>query len=573
MKAKYRLTAIIFFISIIPVVLLAGCSGKAKPNTLPQRTTVKPQTAAPAPAKPAADKSGQAGSTGLPDFHKDDINGDAGGNGQTDKDSASPFLEEALAATQEASADLDKGDVESALDKLDEAYSLLLEIDCSPDSPMAQDKSNLRILIAQKISQAYVRGKTPLVSVNNSIPLVENQWVQKEIKSFQTGERTFFIDAFKRSGLYRDMIISELKNAGLPEDLFWVPMIESWYKPRALSPARALGMWQFIRSTGYRYGLKQDKYVDERMDPLKSTRAAIRYLTELHGMFGDWTTALASYNCGEMYVLRAIRAQKADYLDNFWDVFNNLPYETARYVPRFIAAMLIMHDPAKYGFELPQPDPPVSCESFTMNSPVKLSAVSQKLGLDPVILVGLNPELRHDSTPNYAYDLRVPVGYAAKCSETIASLPTYVPPDVVFQGWYVVRQGDTLGAIARRYRTSVPAIVRLNNLKSSTMIHIGDKLRIPGMPTSDDGSATAAPVAAAAKPQASQAAPQTQTAMAATPGETVTYIVVQGDTLFDIARRYKTTVDKIKTENSLASDILDVGQKLTIRVGGASSRI
>ena len=235
------------------------------------------------------------------------------------------------------------------------------------------------------------------------------------------------MEAYKRSGLYRELITGELKKAGLPEELFWIPMIESWFKPRALSTARALGMWQFIRSTGYRYGLKQDKYVDERMDAVKSTQAAIRYLTELHRLFGDWTTALSAYNCGEMNVLRVIRAQKVDYLDNFWDLFNNLPYETARYVPRFIATLLIVQNPAKYGFDLPQPDPSLSYETVAMNTPIKLTSIAQKLELDQVLLVALNPELRHNSTPNYDYNLRVPVGYAERCKADLSSLPTLCP--------------------------------------------------------------------------------------------------------------------------------------------------
>ena len=121
------------------------------------------------------------------------------------------------------------------------------------------------------------------------------------------------------------------------------------FKPLALSSARALGLWQFIRTTGLNYDLNQDKYVDERRDPYKSTIAAIKYLDHLHSFFGDWTTALASYNCGEGYVQRMINSQNISYLDNFWDLFQRLPFQTARYVPRFIAVVLIIRDPAKYG--------------------------------------------------------------------------------------------------------------------------------------------------------------------------------------------------------------------------------
>jgi membrane-bound lytic murein transglycosylase D len=340
------------------------------------------------------------------------------------------------------------------------------------------------------------------------------------------------------------MILEDLRKEHLPEQLAWIPLIESAFRPRALSRARALGMWQFIRSTGYRYGLKQDKYVDERMDPVKATRAAIQYMMELHDMFGDWTSAIAAYNCGEAQVQKVMRSQKVEYFDSFWDIFANLPFETARHVPRFIATLLIVGDPGKYGFDLPTPDPPLQFETIQVNAAVKLATLSQNLGLDQAVLVSLNPELRHDSTPNYPYDLRVPDGYGEKCLACIASLPQYIPPDVVTDR-YTVRPGDNLGAIAQRYRTSVEALVRLNGLKSRTLIFPGQVLRVP----SRGGVETAAP------------------APAASAGEKVTYMVRGGDTLFQIAQSFKTTVDKIKADNGLSSDILFVGQKLVITAG------
>jgi membrane-bound lytic murein transglycosylase D len=462
----------------------------------------------------------------------------------TEKDAAS-LLEDAFAAYEEAQAALEREDTDGALAKLDEAYALLLRMAMAADSPLLQEKNDLRLLIAQRILKLSAFRTTLASSVNGSIPLVENQWVLREIKSFQTVERKAFEESYRRSGLYRDMILAELRRERLPEQLAWIPFIESAYKPRALSRARALGMWQFIRSTGYRYGLKQDKYIDERMDPVKATRAAIQYMIELHAMFGDWTTAIAAYNCGEAAVQRVIRAQKVNYFDSFWDIFANLPFETARHVPRFIATLLIVGDPGKYGFELPATDPPLAFETIKVNAAVRLATLSQNLGLDPAVLVGLNPELRHDSTPNYPYDLRVPAGYGEPCLASIASLPQYIPPDVVTDR-HTVRPGDTLGAIARRYRTSVDALKRLNGLRSN-LIRIGQVLRVPSR-----GGVEVPPAAPAAKP-----------------GETVIHIVRNGDNLFQIAKLYGTTVEKIKADNNLVSDILAVGQKLTIQAGPA----
>jgi membrane-bound lytic murein transglycosylase D len=461
----------------------------------------------------------------------------------TEKD-ASVLLEDAFASYEEAQAAIEREDMDRALAKLDEAYGFLLRMSLPPDSPLLQEKHDLRLLIAQRIQKISASRTTLASSVNGSIPLVENQWVQREIKSFQTVERAAFEDSYKRSGLYRSMILEDLRKEHLPEQLAWIPLIESAFRPRALSRARALGMWQFIRSTGYRYGLKQDKYVDERMDPVKATRAAIQYMMELHDMFGDWTSAIAAYNCGEAQVQKVMRSQKVEYFDSFWDIFANLPFETARHVPRFIATLLIVGDPGKYGFDLPTPDPPLQFETIQVNAAVKLATLSQNLGLDQAVLVSLNPELRHDSTPNYPYDLRVPDGYGEKCLACIASLPQYIPPDVVTDR-YTVRPGDNLGAIAQRYRTSVEALVRLNGLKSRTLIFPGQVLRVP----SRGGVETAAP------------------APAASAGEKVTYTVRGGDTLFQIAQSFKTTVDKIKADNGLSSDILFVGQKLVITAG------
>ncbi len=523
------------------LLLLAACSSTPRPaatapNPVPPPAVTEALSQSDKPAEPAVEAALSAG--------EEARQAQAAGEEATEKDAAT-LLEDAFAAYEEAQEAIAREDMDGALAKLDEAYGLLVRMSVPADSPLLQEKQDLRLLIAQRIQKISVSRTTLASSVNGSIPLVENQWVQREIKSFQTVERRAFEEAFRRSGLYRDMILEELRRERLPEQLAWIPLIESAFKPRALSRARALGMWQFIRSTGYRYGLKQDKYVDERMDPVKATRAAIQYMIELHDMFGDWTTAVAAYNCGEAAVQRVIRAQKVDYFDSFWDIFANLPFETARHVPRFIATLLIVGDPAKYGFQLPAPDPPLRFESVKVNAAVKLATLSQNLGLDPALLVTLNSELRHDSTPNYPYDLRVPAGSGDECLACIASLPQYIPPDVVTDR-YTVRAGDTLGAIARRYRTSVNAIMSLNGLRSN-LIRPRQVLRIPSRGGVEASSAAPAP--------------------AAKPGETVTHIVKLGDNLFQIAKTYGTTVERIKAANNISSDIIAVGQKLVIEVG------
>lgn len=397
----------------------------------------------------------------------------------TETETPSVLLDEALNIYQEAVAAWEKGETDAALHSLDEAYSLMLKARLQPDSPLVQEKNDLRLLIAQRVQQIYASRPVVVGDNHKTIPLEENKDVNDEIVSFQTRERQFFLEAYKRSGSYREIILEELRREGLPEELSWLPMIESWFKVKALSPARALGPWQFISSTGYRYGLRRDRYVDERMDPVKSTRAAVKYLAELHSFFGDWTTALAAYNCGEVRVQNTIRTQRIDYLDNFWDLYRQLPVETARFVPRFIAAVLIINNPAKYGFSLPTPNPPMQFETVTVRTPFKLASLAAKLGIDPAELIFLNPELRQESTPNYDYPLRVPVGAAEKTLLATNDLPKWIPPEAEYS-WHSVKKGETLGMIAARYRTSVAAIQRLNGIRNPRTLRIGQRLKIPG---------------------------------------------------------------------------------------------
>jgi len=455
------------------------------------------------------------------------------------------ILEEALYAYQDAQLAWDKGDLDTALAALDEAYSLILKLHLPPDSPLIQEKNELRLMVAQRIQEIYASQETAVGNNHQSIPIEENEHVLKEIKLFQEGERKLFELSFKRSGCYRPIILEELRRAGLPEELSWMPMIESWFNTRAFSRARALGLWQFIASTGNRFGLKRDQHVDERMDPIKSTRAAVKYLTELHTHFGDWTTALAAYNCGEYRVQRIIRSQAINYLDNFWDLYLKLPRETARFVPRFIATLLIINNPEKYGFDLPTPDPPLQYETISINKPVRLSSLSEALGLEAEELATLNPELRQKSTPDGEYLLKVPAGLGEQTLASINTLPRYIPPLNTYINHYV-RRGETLSEIAERYRTSVSAIARLTGLRSVNFIRPGQRLKIPVRGSS---------ISYASPPPLIKE------------GEKLIYVVRRGDSLSKIARDYNTTIQKIKEDNSLTNNNLDVGQKIVIQSG------
>lgn len=463
-----------------------------------------------------------------------------------------PAQQEALESCQSAAEFLALGDEDNAIAALDRAYALMLTLPDEGDGNL-QAKDDIRRLVADLLQRAYgarrpTSARTPM---DRAIPLVENDYVQREIASFTNGERAQFLEAYARSGLYRPMIVAKLEAAGMPTQLSWLPMVESWFKNRALSRASALGMWQFIASTGQRYGLSRDGWVDERMDPERATDAAIAYLADLHDLFGDWYKALAAYNCGEALVDRLSR-RSGEYQD-FWDLYTLLPSETRRFVPRFLATLLIIENPSKYGMTLPDPLPPFTdLATVRVEKAVQLEALDTLLGLEKGTLATLNPALRHSATPPRPYDLRVPAAHGSTLVASLAQLPEWRPPQPLTVT-HRVRRGETLGSIARQYRTSVDAIMRANRLRSAHRIWPGQRLEIPVR-----GSAPAGPVAQT---------PRTPSRLPA--GE---YTVAAGDTLFSIARRAGITADALKSANNLASDALQPGQKLTIPGAAAVQR-
>ena len=457
-------------------------------------------------------------------------------------------MEQALQAYQQALEAWEAGDAEAALAGLDAAYAALLKVDASAESSLEDEKNDLRLMIARRLVEVFASDQVAVGENHRFIRLEENPHVLKEIKRFQTVERRYFMESYQRSGLYRPMMVRELKAAGLPTELSWIPLIESGFKLRAYSRARALGLWQFISSTGYRFGLKKDRWVDERMDPVKATRAAVKYLKELHGYFGDWSTALAGYNCGEFRVQRVIRAQRINYLDNFWDLYLMLPRETARFVPRFIATLMIVHDPGRYGFELPTPDTPGETEIVVIHQPLRLSLLEGKLGLAKGMLAQLNPELRHQATPDREYPLRVPGGMARQALEVVKQTPRWIPPEATYVIHYV-RSGETVSGIARRYRTSSGAIARLNRLRRNFLIRPGQRLKVPArgtrVPRLPRKAATSALTVRNGK---------------------ATYTVQRGDSLFRIAASFGLTVNDLRSANNLTDNQVRVGQELAVPV-------
>lgn len=434
-----------------------------------------------------------------------------------------------------------EGYLNKAIDALDQAYGLILKVDPGNDPEFIQQKEDLRFMISKRILEIHASRFTAVNGNHKAIPLVMNSHVKQEIQNFQERERKFFIESYKRSGKYRDEIVKALKEVGLPEDLSWLPLIESGFKVKALSRARALGLWQFIPSTGYKFGLNRDTWVDERLDPAKSTAAAISYLEELHQIFGDWTTVLAAYNCGEGTVLRKIRRQKINYLDNFWDLYEKLPRETARYVPRFLATLYIIKDPEKYGIALGELDKPIPYEVITIDKQVHLKTIADKLDIPAKDLTAINPELRYNITPGTPYAIKVPLGKSKILLAKIADIPEWSPPKRAYV-YHKVRKGETLSLIALKYHASVRNIVWANNIRKKHFIQTGQRLKIP--------------IACRKSPKL--------LAKGAATLHNGKYIVRKGDSLWLIARNFDTTTKELCRLNNLSSTRLHVGQQLKI---------
>ena len=254
-------------------------------------------------------------------------------------------------------------------------------------------------------------GDTPLVF---ELPVTYNDRVRSWVRYFQTSGRNGFRLWLERSARWIPFIEKKLIESGLPQDLVYLAMIESGFSPTAVSPANAVGMWQFIKPTGERYGLRADWWIDERRDVQKSTMAAIRYLSDLHKMFGSWYLVAASYNMGESGVQRLIKKHGSS---DFWVLADRraLPSETTNYVPKILAAMLIAKAPALYGFRDLKPHSPHSFETLWVPGGTDLLDLATYLGVSGKYLQELNPELIRAHIPRgvRGHFIRIPKGAVA----------------------------------------------------------------------------------------------------------------------------------------------------------------
>jgi len=313
-------------------------------------------------------------------------------------------------------------------------------------------------------------------TIKFDVPVTINKDVQTWITYFLGRGRKSFVRALGRSTRYLPLMKRIFREEGLPEDLVYLSMIESHFVVHAYSRAHAVGLWQFIRPTARRYGLKINGYVDERRHPEKSTRAATAYLSDLHEMFGSWYLVAAAYNAGENKVKSSLRRSKAE---TFWEIAKKglLRRETRNYVPKFLAAVLLAKDPERFGLNEVAYEPPLEFDEVEISYPVDLSVVAGLCNTNVNTIRRLNPELRVWYTPlnDKHYKIWVPKGSGARFRERYARLK---PHQRLVSRAHKVTRGENLGSIARRYGVSVESLKQYNKLRSN-IIYAGSTLKIP----------------------------------------------------------------------------------------------
>ncbi len=283
----------------------------------------------------------------------------------------------------------------------------------------------------------------------------------------------------RRSATYFPMIEHIFAEENVPDELKYLALVESGLNPHAHSRARAAGLWQFVASTGRRYDLTVNPWVDERLDPEKSTRAAARHLRDLYAMFGDWQLALAGYNCNPLVIRRAVRKarQRLDREPTFWDIYDDIPEETRNYVPTFIAAALIVSNPVKFDLRRVDPGPRYTFDYVPVQGALTLDAVAKLANADAASVQALNPELRRDRLPpsREPYYIRLPYGTYQTFLQNYEALPDDRKSATVA---HTVRPGETVGRIAQRYGVRWQSILEVNGMTSGN-IEVGQKLTIP----------------------------------------------------------------------------------------------
>ena len=401
------------------------------------------------------------------------------------------------------------------------------KIETGLSTALLKDRLNQYIYAQTLEDLEYVEESVEIIE--GHIPITYNSKVNSIIKFFQKDGRRSVQNWLNRMEKYKAIMLPILEEENVPPELFYVAMIESGLNARALSYAYASGYWQFISSTAKIYDLKKDHWVDERSDFEKSTRAAARYFKDLYSYFGDWYLSLAAYNCGQARVNRIIKRQGTR---DYWKL-TRLPRETRNYVPNVMAAIYVAQNPEKYGFKI-ESEPLLDWTVKEVDKTVEIKEIAKIINSTEQELIKYNPELKRKVIPllkdDAKYLLRLPNPVPENFDSLFALIPT---TNVIEPIIHKVKYGENLWLIAKKYNVTISDIQSLNKIKNRNKIKPGIKLKIP-----NDGYI----------PQPSK----------------VYYTVKRGDTLSEIAQKYKTSVRKIKRLNGLRNNKIRIGQKLEI---------
>lgn len=389
--------------------------------------------------------------------------------------------------------------------------------------------------------------------VTYNFPIVWNDRVYRSLYFFSKGRKGPLDKWLDRSVYYLPFMLRMFADSGLPTDLAYLPLIESGFNPLAYSRARASGIWQFIASTGGLYGLRKSYWLDERRDPVSSTGAAISYLKKLFTQFGDWQLALAAYNCGENGVSNAcVRSSSTSY----WQL--RLPRETRNYVPEFISALIVAKNPQCFGFS-PNVSDTFDLDTILLDECINLHTVADSLGLDAKELHSLNPHFLHWCTPPSTdkVHLYLPHGTKERFAASLA-----LDPDAYRVVWYgyEVKAGDKLAGIARRFKVPLDALKSLNSPAALGRLSAGQNISIPIPLHMSTAEATLiAEDMLHTRPERSLPAADKSGA--------IKYRVRRGDTVWELAKLFRTSAGNICTWNNIsAGQRLIAGQVLLLYI-------
>ncbi|MBC7661864.1 MAG: LysM peptidoglycan-binding domain-containing protein [Chitinophagaceae bacterium] len=392
------------------------------------------------------------------------------------------------------------------------------------------------------------------------IPVEINKDVDRWIDFFANKNHDAFQRFIDRGQPYRKMIVATLRDSGVPSELYYLAMIESGFVLQAHSSASAVGFWQFIPASGRRYGLRVDRFVDERRDPWRATVAASLYLADLNNVFNSWYLAMAAYNAGENRIMSAIMRGKTR---DFWELarLKVLPPETMDYIPKVLAAYIVGKNPEKYGFRVPKSESHEAFVGVTVPSPINLSAVADETEIPLESLQKFNPHLKSGVTPGdtSTYKIWIPKRFEDQFKDKADRLAEHrmavkaessrlAVGESRIRKFHRVKRGEHLNSIAQKYGVSVEQLKEINHLHSNTIFR-GMKLKVMIDSTSEK-------VAASSKTHVEESS------------EESVYRVRRGDRLHGIAKKFGITVAELKRLNNLRRNGVKVGQILKVSRAG-----